>query len=265
MKKLRLIKFIRVIFFIPAMYLGVFVSIFVAIIFNSPFIFLESHFGNWPVNLIIGILGLENINIKVSEGIIVMFSGVFASLIGLLFALSVFPYGRHRSKVAYVLFAMLLIRPAPPRQIEIYGSYFVYFSKLVGLVLGFGIILSAILNEKSSRIFNFIDNKFGRHEEADKAHKKAIKLDPNDAPTFYNRGNAYADKKDYDTAIQDYTKAIKLNPNYADAMANMGLAYEGKGDKKSARIWWEKAIKRQEYLPDGGEEIVRQWIKELEE
>ena len=42
-----------------------------------------------------------------------------------------------------------------------------------------------------------------------------IGLDPNDANVYYNRGNAYDGKGQYDKAIEDYNKAIALNPNYA--------------------------------------------------
>ncbi len=78
-----------------------------------------------------------------------------------------------------------------------------------------------------------------------------------------NRGLVYAKKKDYNTAIRNFTKAIEIDSNDAKAMANMGLAYKKKGDEKSARIWWEKALEKQEYLPDSAEEMVKQWLKEL--
>lgn len=37
------------------------------------------------------------------------------------------------------------------------------------------------------------------------------------ALTFYNRGTAYAGKREYDRAIQDYDQAIRLDPNFAPA------------------------------------------------
>ena len=45
------------------------------------------------------------------------------------------------------------------------------------------------------------------------------------ARAFYNRGVVYAIKQDYDRAIQDYDQAIRLNPNYAFAFTNRGNAY----------------------------------------
>src|ERR1700679_2643407 len=34
-----------------------------------------------------------------------------------------------------------------------------------------------------------------------------------EADAFYNRGRAYAHKRDYDRAIQDYTQAARLRPS----------------------------------------------------
>ena len=51
-----------------------------------------------------------------------------------------------------------------------------------------------------------------------------IKLNPNDALAFNNRGFAYKHKGQYDRAIQDYDQAIKLNPNAAAAIDNRANA-----------------------------------------
>ena len=101
--------------------------------------------------------------------------------------------------------------------------------------------------------------------EKDYVPSSDIELNPNDAQAYNNRGIVYAEKGDYDDAIQDFTKAIELDPNITTAMVNIGLAYAKKGDTDNARIWWEKALENKEYLPPGAEAIVRQWIKELEE
>ena len=47
---------------------------------------------------------------------------------------------------------------------------------------------------------------------------------------YYNRGNAYASKGDFDQAIDDYTKAIELKPDLVDAYHNRGIAYDKQGD-----------------------------------
>ena len=46
---------------------------------------------------------------------------------------------------------------------------------------------------------------------------EAIRLDPNNASAYNNRGFAYGSKGDYDRAIADYTEAIRLDPKYRHA------------------------------------------------
>ena len=39
---------------------------------------------------------------------------------------------------------------------------------------------------------------------------------------YYNRGFAYEEKGEHDQAIADYTEAIRLKPDYAEAYYNRG-------------------------------------------
>jgi len=50
-------------------------------------------------------------------------------------------------------------------------------------------------------------------------------IESRDAEFYYNRGNAYYDKGQYDQAITDFNKALEINPRYADAYNNRGFAY----------------------------------------
>ena len=52
----------------------------------------------------------------------------------------------------------------------------------------------------------------------------AIQLSPKNAYLYYNRGNLYALRNDYQRAIDDYTSAIMLDQNFAEAYYNRGLA-----------------------------------------
>jgi tetratricopeptide (TPR) repeat protein len=58
----------------------------------------------------------------------------------------------------------------------------------------------------------------GDEQEAIRQYTQAIKLNPNYASVYYNRGIAYAN-------LGDTSKAIELNPNYTDAYINRGIAY----------------------------------------
>jgi tetratricopeptide (TPR) repeat protein len=64
---------------------------------------------------------------------------------------------------------------------------------------------------------------------------EAIRLDPTDATAYYFRGSAYSEKDDFDKSIANLTEAIQLNPQYAQAYVGRGTDYGMKGD-------WDKAI-----------------------
>ena len=70
-------------------------------------------------------------------------------------------------------------------------------------------------------------------DKAIERYSHAIKLNPNYAYAYNNRGFAYERKGDFDLALQDYNTAIKLNPDLAGAYANRGDVYRitGKIDR----------------------------------
>ena len=72
-------------------------------------------------------------------------------------------------------------------------------------------------------------------------YDEAIRLDPQDAIVYNNRGYAYGKLGQYERAIQDYDEAIRLNPQDAIAYYNRGLAYETLGQLKLANRDFAKA------------------------
>jgi len=57
---------------------------------------------------------------------------------------------------------------------------------------------------------------------------------PNSFFAFNNRANAYAAKRDWEHALQDYSEALKRNPKFAAARRNRGLVYARTGDHERA-------------------------------
>src|ERR1700733_3360185 len=58
---------------------------------------------------------------------------------------------------------------------------------------------------------------------------------PNEIPdVYYDRGNAYLTKRDYDRAIADFTAAISLRARFSDAFIMRGNARLAKGDPDGA-------------------------------
>lgn len=63
---------------------------------------------------------------------------------------------------------------------------------------------------------------------------EAIKLKPDLAEAYNNRGNAYSDIKQYERAIEDYNEVIRLQPNFSYAYYNRGLTYSDLGRHQQA-------------------------------
>jgi tetratricopeptide (TPR) repeat protein len=74
-------------------------------------------------------------------------------------------------------------------------------------------------------------------------YTQAIRLDPDYAVVYNDRGIAYYSKGDYDHAIEDYTQAIHLNQNLADAYDGRGSVYNIKGDHDRAIADYTQAIR----------------------
>jgi tetratricopeptide (TPR) repeat protein len=74
-------------------------------------------------------------------------------------------------------------------------------------------------------------------------YDQAIKLKPDYADAYNNRGVARRDLGDNKGAIADYDQAIKLKPDYAFAYSNRGIARRALGDNKGAIADYDQAIK----------------------
>jgi tetratricopeptide (TPR) repeat protein len=83
----------------------------------------------------------------------------------------------------------------------------------------------------------------GDNQGAIIAYNEAIRLNPNLAEAYNNRGNVRNDLGDKQGAIDDYTLAIKINPNLAEAYYNRGIVRNELGDKPGAIDDFNLAIK----------------------
>ena len=71
--------------------------------------------------------------------------------------------------------------------------------------------------------------------------KQSEKKDTEAAQVYNDRGNAHRKKHDHDAAIIYYTEAIRLNPEYAVAYCNRGNAHSQLGNKSQAAADHQKA------------------------
>jgi tetratricopeptide (TPR) repeat protein len=85
----------------------------------------------------------------------------------------------------------------------------------------------------------------GNHYGAISDYSEAIRLNPNDPDNtsiyYYNRGRAKADLEDKNGALIDYTEAIRHNPNNGEIYYHRGIIISGLGDKSEALANFYKA------------------------
>jgi tetratricopeptide (TPR) repeat protein len=87
----------------------------------------------------------------------------------------------------------------------------------------------------------YAKSNLGRTEEAIYDFDEAIRLKPNFANAFCNRGNAKEDIIDYEGAIKDYNEAIRLKPDYVRVFNDRGVLKAKMGDETGAKADFEKA------------------------
>ena len=71
----------------------------------------------------------------------------------------------------------------------------------------------------------------------------AIRLDPNVAAAYLNRGVIYKSLGRYVEALTDYDTAIRIDPNYVEAYFNRGIAYGDLGQHVDALADYDAAIR----------------------
>ena len=72
-------------------------------------------------------------------------------------------------------------------------------------------------------------------------YNKAVRLKPNDAEVYHDRGLVYSYMREYEKAIKDFTEAIRLKPDHAAAYGNRGATYFTMGNTNLGCIDVKKA------------------------
>ena len=83
----------------------------------------------------------------------------------------------------------------------------------------------------------------GRHDDALADYDEAIRLKPDYAEAYYNRGATKYLLGRHDDALADYDEAIRLKPDYADAYNNRGAAKYLLGRHDDAFADYDEAIR----------------------
>ena len=83
----------------------------------------------------------------------------------------------------------------------------------------------------------------GKLEESIKTYSLMIKINPDYAEAYSNRGVAYMELKHFEKSIEDFKNAIGINPNYAEAYNNLGSSLRNLNKQNEAIDNYNLAIK----------------------
>ena len=97
-------------------------------------------------------------------------------------------------------------------------------------------------NAKAYYNRGFTYNGLEQYDEALKDYDTAITLEPNNTNGYHSRGFTYNILKQYDKALKNYNKAIELNPNHKHAYNNRGTTYGNLEQYDEALKDFDKAI-----------------------
>jgi len=100
------------------------------------------------------------------------------------------------------------------------------------------------LNDSSALVDladSYLDLK--RYEEALAAYDQALRLDPNKARAYGNKGNALANLKRYEEALAVFDQALRLDPNYALTYYNKGITLASLKRYEEALAAFDQALR----------------------
>jgi tetratricopeptide (TPR) repeat protein len=80
-------------------------------------------------------------------------------------------------------------------------------------------------------------------EEKIRYYTEAIRLKPDDAISYNNRGEALQEKGDLKSALRDFNEAIRLKSDYAEAYSNRGLVRRNNNEIDEAISDYDEAIR----------------------
>lgn len=110
-----------------------------------------------------------------------------------------------------------------------------------------------------------IKNKLGSRDAALDDYNEAICLNPHFAEAYYNRAVQKVISEEFDTAIVDFTEAIRLNSDCAQAYTHRGVAKAELGNINEARSDLKTALVLAEQQGNADfKALVEKWLQRVD-
>ena len=104
----------------------------------------------------------------------------------------------------------------------------------------------------------------GKAEKALSAYDTAIRIKPDYAEVYNNRGVQRVLCEKFDAAIVDFTEAIRIKPDYVEAYVNRGIAKTGLGriDEAQSDLYTASELAEQQ-RNNNLKDFVEKWLRQL--
>ena len=111
-----------------------------------------------------------------------------------------------------------------------------------------------------------IKNELGSRDAALDDYDASIRLNPHFVEAYYNRGVQKVLREEFDAAIVDFTEALRLNSDYTEAYAYRGVAKAELGNIDEARSDFQTALVLAEQQGNSDfKALVEQWLQRLDQ
>ena len=109
-----------------------------------------------------------------------------------------------------------------------------------------------------------IKNGLGYRDDALDDYDEAIRLNPNFTEAYSNRGTTKSSLGNHAEALTDLNEAIRLQPDFMNAYANRGVAKLGLSNIDEARADFQAALKLAEQQGNNNlKAFVEEWLRQL--
>jgi len=112
------------------------------------------------------------------------------------------------------------------------------------------ILVDALKKTESEEFYNWLGFWAGHTPEAIQYQDQALKIMPNYAKAYFDRGRTKLILRDYAGAIEDYNQVVKINPDNFGAYCNRGAAKSGMQDFAGSLEDLSQAIRLNPNLPE---------------
>ena len=87
-----------------------------------------------------------------------------------------------------------------------------------------------------------LEYRRGDLEKAERYYRSALECDPEQPEALYNLGFLHFEREELDAAIQFFREALGSDPSFADAHFNLAMALEERGHGAAARPHWQQYL-----------------------